>query len=179
MKIYNLKKDDVLKAKLSDWPLPDEFLIEIGRLTSMWTALEATLDLYLGKLAGYDDIFDVRPFILLKHSSITQKLDSFATLCEQLEKEFPQLKSYKDVIALIKSAQNQRNKFAHNTISLDPDTGFYMLAHGSARGKIKTSLEQIKPINIKEVSMQIHLATIALHELIMIKQLDPIWLKKK
>jgi len=156
----------MINAPLEPWPLPDEFLIELGRISASWVALESYLDLCLGKLAGYNALLDVRPFIVLRHSSFPQKLDAFEALCDFLQPEFERLQNYKVVTSKLRSAQKCRNKYMHNSISRNPDTSAYELAEGSARGKIKTSVAAITPADLNRVAVEIRAAMIELHELV-------------
>jgi hypothetical protein len=37
-----------------NWTVPDDYLLELGRMVSVWGALESTTALAIAKLAGYD-----------------------------------------------------------------------------------------------------------------------------
>lgn len=63
-----MKNDEVVALKFDDWPLPNEYLIELGRVGALWAALEFQLNITIGKLAGFD-IYDPTGFILITHSS--------------------------------------------------------------------------------------------------------------
>jgi hypothetical protein len=99
------------------WPLPDEYLVELGRVSALWASLESLLNALIGKLAGFDALDDATPFILVAHSSFPQRLDMLGALCEGLQSEHPHLADYREVISRLRSAQTSRNKFAHNGIS--------------------------------------------------------------
>ncbi|MGD9850904.1 MAG: hypothetical protein AB7T38_06540 [Nitrospirales bacterium] len=133
-----MNNDEIEKLDFSDWPLPDKYLIEIGRVSATWVNLENFLGICIGKLAGFDEVTDAKPFILIRHSSVPQKLDILSALCEKLEREHQRLAKYKEVVAKLKSAQISRNKFLHNTIGPDPDSKKMIIAQGSARGRLKT-----------------------------------------
>lgn len=158
-----------------DWPAPDSYLLELGRLTAMWTALEATTDICLGKLAGFNDLNDPRPFTLIKHSSFPQKLQSIGALCEHLLPNHPHLDGYQKVISTLKVAQKQRNTYTHNAFGVNPDTGKVDMAVGSARGKIKTEVREITIGAIREATASVHLASIELMNLILNQGHKPIW----
>ncbi|QLY24902.1 hypothetical protein [Bdellovibrio sp. KM01] len=159
----------------TNWPVPDSFLIEIGRLSALWESLETALNFSIGKLAGFEDLTDPIPFILTAHSSFPQRLDILGTLCERHSQHYHHLKSFKDVISKIKSAQSLRNKFVHNGIAYDPETGSYKLAIASARQTLKTSISEITPETIHNACKEVHLASLALHELITKVKYPPIW----
>jgi hypothetical protein len=40
---------------LSGWPISDEYLLEVGRVTVVWAELESLLNMCVGKLAGFDE----------------------------------------------------------------------------------------------------------------------------
>lgn len=150
----------------SNWPLPDEFLREVGRLSVLWTGLDDQLNTCIGKLAGFNDLLDMRPFILVKHSSFQQKLDVLSSLCEHLLAKYPWLQSYKNVVSQIKSAQTLRNRFVHNALVQSEDGKSVEIAVGSARGKLKTSVERVTNDEIKNASVAIVNAKSSLHLLI-------------
>jgi hypothetical protein len=129
--------------------LPDEVFILLGRIVTIWNGLESFLNVCIGKLAGFDDIADPKPFILINHSSFPQKLDNFAALCELMKNQYPHLKTYKETVSALKTAQQERNKFIHNSIQVEEESGRLALAKGSARGILKTKIEYIKIEDLK------------------------------
>lgn len=159
------------------WPLPDEYLVELGRVTALWASLESFLNLCLGKLAGFDALTDKTPFILVSHASFPQRLDMLGALCEELKDQHPNLAAHKDVVAKLKAAQSARNRFSHNGISFNPEKSGYFLAQGSARGKVKTAVTAVNAEEIHHAAKEIHLANLALYKLVLLREIPPIWTK--
>lgn len=157
------------------WPLPDEYLIEIGRLSCLWNALETALDFGIRKLSGFNDFNDPVPFILTAHSSFPQRLDVLGTLCELHLPLHPQLDKFKSVISKIKKVQSSRNKYIHNGIAWDPEASCFKLAMASARQTLKASVTEVRVEEIHDVCKEIHLVHLELHELITGKSHPPIW----
>src|SRR5260221_108403 len=108
-----MKDDEVLKLNFDRWPLPDAYLLELGRVSALWASLESFLNLCIGKLAGFNDINDPTWFILVTHSSFPQRLDILSSLCEHLVNSFPTLTDYKPVVDRLRHAQKLRNDFMH------------------------------------------------------------------
>lgn len=173
-----MKKEELEKINFEGWPLPNEYLIEIGRVATLWALLESFLNICLGKLAGFD-LSDPKHFILFNHSSFPQKIDMLGALCEQLAAHFPQLKGYADVISKLKTAQKNRNKFLHNGMALNPETGKIEMAQGSARGKLKTAVEIIEVTEIKRAIIEIDEAQSALYKLVLGKDIGPLWKRRQ
>jgi hypothetical protein len=163
------------KFNRKDWPIPDNFLLELGRISTLWGNLEGYIDISIGKFAGFNNPGDPRPFILVKHSSIPQKLDILAALCESLIPQFPRLKTYPDTISKLKVAQQVRNKYLHNSIGPDPKTGKAVITIGSARGKVKTSIQHLSIIELENASVEINEALRSLHLLLTGIVIPPIW----
>ncbi len=138
------------------WPLPDVYLTEIGRVAALWSSLEKLLNLCLGKLAGFNDISDPKPFVLVHHASIPQKLDMFGALCEHLAPEFPGLTEHASVIGALRSAQKLRNTYLHEGITKDPGTGKFQMATGSARGRLNFKIEEISIQDIRRAAVAIN-----------------------
>jgi hypothetical protein len=156
-----------------DWPLPDAFLVELGRMSAVWASLESQLNISVAKLAGFDDWADPTSLILLTHSSFPQRLDMLGALCEQLSPHAPNLSGYKEVISLLRSAQTSRNRHMHNGMFFE--AGRCFITEGSARGKVKTSVKPITISELRNVSESIHLAMLALHKLITKVTVPPMW----
>ena len=53
-----MKDTEVLGLEFEGWPVPDKFLVEIGRITALWSVLETTLNLAIGQLAGFSVLTD-------------------------------------------------------------------------------------------------------------------------
>ena len=154
-----MNDEQVLGLNFTDWPLPERYLAELGRLSALWSSLERQLDICLGKVAGFDHLSDPRPFILFRHSSFPQKLDSLAALCEQCVSQSPSLAGYPATIGRLRSAQALRNRFAHNGMSVNPKTGRVEMGVGSA-------------------SMEVHTAMLDLHALVTGKTYPPRWARR-
>lgn len=159
-----------------DWPIPDAYLIEVGRIAALWASLESFLNTCIGKLAGFDPLStDPTHFILLIHSSFPQRLDMLGALCEELKESHPHLLNHKEVISKIKAAQAARNKYAHNGLTYDRETNKCTMAEGSARGKVKTSVNDVSVENIHAVAKEIHMALLALYKLVLKREITPLW----
>jgi hypothetical protein len=158
-----------------NWPAPKEYLVELGRLFALWGGLESSLILAISKLAGYEETMDWRAAVLTAHSSFMQRVDILATLCDELQSEFPHLSDYKKVVERIKSIQVQRNKYAHNSIILDENSGKVVTSSLKARGKLKTKIEEIKLDDLKQICADIHETMLDLHHLITQARYPPMW----
>lgn len=173
-----MKNDELLKLNFDGWPLPDAHLIELGRVGALWAGLESFLNLCIGKLAGFTDLNDPKPFILVTHSSFPQRLDMFAALCEQLVSEFPNLVNYNAVIQQLRQAQKLRNDFMHCGMALNPESGHVEMAKGTARGSVKVRVERVTVADLRRASVFIHEAHLALYKLVLGRTIEPIWLGK-
>lgn len=169
-----MNNEEVERLDLTGWPLPDSYLLEIGRVTAIWASLESLLNVCLGKLAGFNDLSDPKPFILVNHSSFPQRLDMLGALCEQLTPNFPSLANYEATISALRNAQKERNKFAHNGASLDEQTGEIIMAVGSARGRLKTSVQKVRIADVRRAAISIHDAQRSLYKLVLGRDIAPI-----
>lgn len=173
-----MDNDQLLKLNFGGWPLPDAHLIELGRVGALWAALESFLNLCIGKLAGFNDLNDPKPFILVTHSSFPQRLDMLAALCEQLVNEFPNLANYNDVVQQLRQAQKLRNDFMHCGMALNPGSGNVEMAKGTARGSVKVRVEKVTVADLRRASVSIHEAYLALYRLVLGRTIEPIWSRK-
>lgn len=112
---------------------------------------------------------------MVAHSNFQQRVDIISSLCEQLAPQHPKLKGYKSAITKIQAAQKARNKFAHNGIFTNEDTGEVTLSYATARGSLKTYVEVVKIEDIRNATAKIHEAMCALHTIVSGKELKPLW----
>lgn len=168
---------EIESLNFDGWPLPNDYLIEIGRLTALWSSLESLLNLCLGKLAGFNDMGDPKPFILVNHSSFPQRLDMLGALCEHLLPDFSTLSSYKSVISGLRTAQRERNKFTHNAIAPGETADEMIIARGSARGSLKTDVRRVTVADIRRSVISISEAQAGLYKLVLGRELTPPWRK--
>jgi len=167
--------EELSKLNFSGWPLPDDYVIEVGRVALLWAGLESFLITCIGKLAGFNKPLDERAYILLAHSTFPQRLDNLSALCELLKDEFSHLADYESVVALLRSAQKARNRFVHNGAFFDEETGSYRMAVGSARGTIKTRVDRVSIEDVKRACVQIDEANRAFYKLVLKRALPPAW----
>lgn len=158
----------------SDQPIPDEFLLELGRMTASWTRLEFGLNFVISRLMGFGR-YDVRPVIAFAHANFQQRVDVFAALCDRMQTSHSHLELYQSVLTKIRGAQKGRNKYAHNVITSD-GSGRTFVTLITAKGTFKIKPETIYLNDIKEVTAKILEASYGLNSLIIQTQdvdLDP------
>lgn len=170
-----MKNEEVSKLDFEGWPLPSAYLEELGRVSALWATLESFLNLCIAKLAGFNEVNDPKPFILVTHASFPQRVDILGALCEHLVGDFENLKDYKAVIAKLRGAQKLRNKFMHNGMAADPDSGRIQMGIGSARGSLKATIEPIEIADIRRATMEVHEAQLALYKLVLRREIAPRW----
>ena len=173
-----MKNDQLLKLNFEGWPLPDAYLVELGRIAALWATLESFLNVCIGKLAGFNDLNDTKPFILVTHSSFPQRLDMLAALCEQLVKEFPNLKGYPAVVQQLRQAQKLRNDYMHYGMARNEESEQVKMAKGTARGTVKVGVQAVTIADIRRVTVTIHEADIALYKLVLGRTIEPIWSRR-
>lgn len=144
-------------------------------MTAVWGTLESAVNVAISKLAGYQSPVDSRALILVAHSNFQQRIHITGALCEQLVPEYPHLSGYKNVINKIEAAQKSRNKYAHNAVVTNDETGQVEVSFASARGTLKTTIEVVRLNDIKEATAKIHEAMCALHSLVTGHQVKPMW----
>lgn len=159
----------------ANWPAPEKYLIELGRILSLWGTLESNVNIAISQLAGYQKILDWRAAVLTAHSNFKQRIDIFSTLCDQLQHEHPHLSNYKKVVNRIVKIQKMRNKYAHNSMTWNEEKSRVEIGSMSARGKLKTNIEEVKVEDLKSVSAQIHETMLELHYIITGVRHPPLW----
>jgi hypothetical protein len=170
-----MRKEEIAAIDFSGWPVPDKFLIEIGRVAALWASLESVLNICIQKLARFNDLNDPTPFILLAHTNFPQRLDMLGALCEHLLPKFARLRDYKVVISALRKAQTGRNRLMHHGVFHDAGTDRVHMPLGSARGTLNTATHSLAVEDIKRVSVEIDEAKRALYRLVLVRNLPPSW----
>lgn len=162
-----------------DWPLPSQYLIELGRITSLFSSLESAVNISISKLSGYQGTLDWRSAVVTAHANFKQRIDILETLCHELhdENNYHHLKNYKNVLENIKQVQLMRNRYMHNTLLFDSESDHVTVSSLSARGKLLPRVDSITIEELRKLSAQIHLVMLDLHELLTQKKYSPIWEK--
>jgi hypothetical protein len=135
-------------------------------MTALWSSLEASTTVAYSKLAGYDDILDMRAVIVTAHMTFQQRVDAIIALCEHLAPSHANLSDFEVTHKLLKTAQKARNKFSHNGIYYDEATSSVAVTYATARASLKLHSEEIRLADIKEASSKIHEAITSLHSLV-------------
>lgn len=169
-----MKNEQIKSLDFGSWPLPDEYLIEIGRIVTLWTTTESILSLFLTKLAGIE-IHDPKGIILFENLTIPQKMDTLGCLVEQLVENHPNLKEYSETLSKLKTAQKGRNKIVHSIIYFDPKTEKVNLNTATTRGKLKTKSESISQVDLKRIVVDIAEANKALYKMVLKKDIPLPW----
>lgn len=154
------------------YPLPEEYLIEIGRVMALSSHLEHQINLFIIKLLGVDDINDPRAFMLINHSSIQQKIDMINSLCDYLKDKHPHLFQYKSVTSSLRKAFDSRNRIAHCPIYPNDDNSMILIWKATSRGLLKIDSTPITPHEIRTVAKHIQSAQRDLANLVLNKNYE-------
>ena len=145
----------VEKTSLLDLPVPEEYLLELGKITIIYGHLEMSVDRAISKLAGFSVSLDWRISIMLAHANFQQRMDALGALLNEAVEEYPNLKKYKSVIERIKKTQKQRNRYIHSHYTLSAE-GKVQIWSTSARGKMKINHQVVYIQDLRNLSLAIH-----------------------
>lgn len=150
---------------VADIPMPDEYLIELGKITVLYGALEFSVDRAISKLSGYESMLDWRVSIMTAHLSFQQRLNTLGALFEQVIETYPNLAGYEKIVDKIKSVQKKRNKFIHSmyTCGNNSSVGIWSI---TARGSFKIKSQDVYIQEIRETSLDMNTVRLQLEELI-------------
>lgn len=157
------------------WPLPEPYLVELGRISTLFVGLETGVEIAISKLMGYEELLDWRSVIVTAHANMKQRIDILETLCHEFSDEYRNLDKYSEVIKKIRKAQVGRNRYLHNALSYAKEDNTVELLSVSARGTLNPQVEQISIKDLLAVSAIIHEATVDLQELITSVKHPYIW----
>jgi len=159
---------DILRINFTDWPLPDSYLLEIGRVAALWVHLESLLNLCICKLAGFDNLDDPEAFSLVNNKSFSQRIDIFSALCKQSFQEYPNPNEYKGAVYRLQEAQKLSNDFIHYGMVVNPESGSVEMEKGTA--KVGVSI-----FDLRRAYMHIHIGYRELYELELTQDIFPYW----
>jgi hypothetical protein len=150
-----------MSSDIDERDIPSEYLVEIGRINTRWSALESMIDFCLMRLAG-KEITESRSLIIFNHMSFPMKLDVMGALISELLPGYSRLADYQAVIQLLKQVQEKRNAIIHAKWSVNQATQKVEISRFSARGKVKISMA---PISTAEIRATADLIIQAIQEL--------------
>lgn len=127
--------------------LPETYLAAIGKVTVAWGVLEGVVDLAITKFAAID-LYDGRGAILTAHMTWPLKMDVLETLVTELTPAFPRLAKFTTIKALLKKAQEGRNRVVHGAWNYED--GQVSKLRATARGKLKVS---VVPVSLSEIEV--------------------------
>jgi hypothetical protein len=160
------QRDDAMKNhryQICGKPLPDEVLLELGRITASWAGLEKLLNDVLKKLASSDAYLESGVILPFRQASFLQRLHVFGSYCGQLALEHPYLNKYRKIQERLKTVRGLRNRFIHNELTFNRETGTIELAIGSESGP-RTEVVHVE--DLRRVSMEIDAAHESLYALV-------------
>jgi len=172
-----MKNDEIDSLPFGGWPLPEEYLVELGRIVALWTTTEKALALFLSKMSGFE-LYDPRGTILFNNHTIPQKIDTLGCLVEQYVEDHPQLKDYPDVLSKLRKAQKSRNKYVHSALYYDPEEKQVTISFATTRGKLKTNIDEVKVVDLKRVVVEIAEANKALYKAVLGREIPLPWENK-
>jgi hypothetical protein len=148
--------------------IPDEYLLEIGRVCVQWGILETVADLGINKFAGFRSV-DPRALIITAHMTWPLKMDVLESLVTALREDnkYSHLARFDEIKPVLKKAQEGRNKCVHGQWGYHD--GVVSKLRTTARGKLKASVDPITIADITSAADDIGRAGAALMKLILNK----------
>jgi len=159
---------DILRIDFTDWPLPESYLLELGRVAALWVHLESLLNLCICKLAGFDNLDDPEAFSLVNNKSFSQRIDIFSALCEQSFQKFPNPNEYKGAVYRLLEAQKLSNDFMRYGLVGNPKSGSVEMEKGTA--KVEVGI-----FDLRRAHMHIHMGYRELYKLELTQDTPPYW----
>jgi hypothetical protein len=144
--------------------IPQDILVGIGNIMVTWGRLEYVADLMIAKLSGFE-LSDPRGAIITAHMTWPLKVDILETLITAFVPDHPHLKGFETIKALLKKAQEGRNRVAHGQWGHENGETYKMRA--TARGKLKASIDPITVAGLEAINVDVHLAGVRLWKFVL------------
>jgi hypothetical protein len=122
------------------------------------------MEMVLTKLTSME-IFDPRSKIVFNHMTWPMRTDIFSALANELVGQYSRLKDYPKVTALLKKAQEGRNKVIHGNWGIEDGKVTYLRA--TARGELKLKMDEITVKELEAILNDINVAAAALYNLVL------------
>lgn len=132
--------------------IPEAYLTAIGQVCVNWGRLETVVDLAIARLAAFD-IYDPRGAIITAHMTWPLKMDVLEAFAATPRIGHPGLAKFPDVKPLLKKAQDGRNRVVHG--QWGEKDGKVLKARLTARGKLRSSLDEIAVTDIEGIAADI------------------------
>jgi hypothetical protein len=161
-----MSRIDIEKMDLSGWPLPDDYLAELGRIALLWGRLENLLRNVIANLSGLENLTDPRFYVVFNQPTFEENTELLNKLCEQLLPGAPNLKRYPQIIDQLKLAKRQRDLYLGGGMSPNPGNGDIEMDVINVLGQVEEVSRKIEIADLKRVIMQIDDVQHALYNLV-------------
>ena len=148
--------------------LPDAHLRAIGHVIVQWGNLEYLISLMIHVLLD-KDYDDPTGFIVTAHMTFRAKMDVIKSLTDVLStvEQYTHLVKFKKLGTRIDKLEAKRNTIVHGLWMYDAENNCASVGRGSARGTIKTSVEEFSVEKIEDLATEIGRAYIDLYKIIL------------
>lgn len=143
-------------------PVPDEYLLELGRLVQMGNTAEMVMVGTISLLLGHATPANRLARIMVAHSTAQQRLHAIEALFEQVALVNDDLDGYEKAVGDLRRALAAKTKYVINPFFVFD--GKVMIRGTTARGEMKEIREEVRLCQIRAITERIGNATKALHE---------------
>lgn len=111
---------DVETLDLGDWPVAQEYLVEVGRIALVWSRLKTFVCNSVANLAGLENLEDPRMYSVFTARSYGDNLDLLERLCFQQIDQSPNLTGYEAVMRKLRQAQIDKEFYLGGSMKPNP-----------------------------------------------------------
>lgn len=162
-----MSKQTIDKLDFSGWPLPDEYLAEVGRITLLWARLEKLLETAVANLAGFNNLSDPRVYIVFTHPGFSQNLALLKELCKHLAPSNPGMRDYQLVIDQLTAAEVSRDRFTSGALGTNQGDGRVEMTVAAESNRFDMITVDVSIADLQQVAVAIDAAQHALYKLVM------------
>jgi hypothetical protein len=157
---------DLTTLNIDGWPLPNDYLVEVGRIALMWARLETLVMNSVANFSGLENLADPRNFIVYSRPNFGENIQLLEALCDHLLPTNPNLHGYQQVLDQLRDAQGAMALYTRGGMNPNPGTGAVEMDLPDPASPGRTLSRQVQIADLRRAMMVIDEAQHALYKLL-------------
>lgn len=162
----DMAKIDVETLNLKDWPAPEAYLVEVGRIALVWRRLETFVCNSVANLAGLENLEDPKMYSVFADRNFQENLALLERLCQQQLPQMPNLSSYQSVLEKLSRAELDKNYYMNGSMRSDQIEGGVEMTVWADELTGKTTSVPVRLSELKKVVLSLDDAQHELYKLV-------------
>ena len=157
---------DIKHLDIDGWPLPNDYLVEVGRIALLWARLEKFVSNAVANFVGFENLADPKAYIVFTSPSFERNLELLEKLCALLSPTTPNLVGYETVLRDLRAAREAANLYIKGGMTPNPGDGSVEIDFSDPLDPSAATVKTVTIADLRDAIMCIDEAQHALYKLV-------------